>query len=134
MTLNILALLHDGRAFFIGPTIIRYLCAELLIQRIMGINSLKKLTYFAALLLSCVAFSSQTTIPEKATVAVAEIEWLTWDEAITRMATEPKKIFVDVYTDWCGWCKRMDATTFSDKEIATYSRMQQWWQIRHWRC
>jgi len=28
-----------------------------------------------------------------------------------------KKIFVDVYTDWCGWCKRMDATTFSHSVI-----------------
>lgn len=25
---------------------------------------------------------------------------------------------IDVYTDWCGWCKRMDATTFSDPEVA----------------
>tara|TARA_B100000508_G_scaffold140085_2_gene140004 strand:- start:5073 stop:5594 length:522 start_codon:yes stop_codon:yes gene_type:complete len=28
-----------------------------------------------------------------------------------------KHVFVDVYTDWCGWCKRMDQTTFKDPEI-----------------
>ena len=28
-----------------------------------------------------------------------------------------KKIFIDVYTDWCGWCKRMDATTFAHPVI-----------------
>ncbi|MEL7425057.1 MAG: DUF255 domain-containing protein, partial [Bacteroidota bacterium] len=58
------------------------------------------------------SFSSQTTSAERTSAAVEEIQWLSWDEAIARMATEPKKIFVDVYTGWCGWCKRMDATTF----------------------
>lgn len=33
---------------------------------------------------------------------------------------KPKKIFIDVYTDWCGWCKRMDAGTFKDSLIANY--------------
>ena len=27
---------------------------------------------------------------------------------------------MDVYTDWCGWCKRMDATTFENPAIAKY--------------
>jgi len=30
---------------------------------------------------------------------------------------EPRKIFVDVYTNWCGWCKKMDKETFSDPEV-----------------
>jgi thioredoxin-related protein len=33
---------------------------------------------------------------------------------------EPRKIFIDVYTDWCGWCKIMDANTFNHKVIADY--------------
>ncbi|MDD3985260.1 MAG: thioredoxin domain-containing protein [Methanobacterium sp.] len=28
-----------------------------------------------------------------------------------------KKIFVDVYTDWCGFCKEMDETTFSNPQV-----------------
>jgi thioredoxin-related protein len=32
----------------------------------------------------------------------------------------PKKIFIDFYTDWCGWCKKMDKTTFSDPAVAEY--------------
>jgi len=27
---------------------------------------------------------------------------------------------IDVFTDWCGWCKKMDAETFSNPEIAKY--------------
>jgi len=46
------------------------------------------------------------------------VNWLTFEEAMTSFAQEPRKIFIDVYTDWCGWCKRMDATTFSDEAVA----------------
>ena len=46
-----------------------------------------------------------------------EIKWMTWEEASKALEKEPRKIFVDVYTDWCGWCKKMDATTFKDSTI-----------------
>jgi thioredoxin-related protein len=46
-----------------------------------------------------------------------QIQWLTWDEAIALNAQQPKKILIDVYTDWCGWCKKMDKETFSDPKI-----------------
>lgn len=49
-----------------------------------------------------------------------KINWMTWEEMATANAKEPKKIFVDAYTDWCGWCKRMDATTFKDPELVKY--------------
>ena len=52
--------------------------------------------------------------PVAGTPAAAKIEWLTWDQAVAKMEKEPRKIMVDVYTDWCGWCKRMDASTFQD--------------------
>lgn len=48
------------------------------------------------------------------------IQWLTFEQAIAKQKVEPKKLFIDVYTDWCGWCKRMDASTFSDPEIGAY--------------
>ena len=47
----------------------------------------------------------------------AVIQWISWEEAIKASEKQPKKIFVDVYTDWCGWCKQMDRTTFSDPKV-----------------
>lgn len=50
----------------------------------------------------------------------AEIKWMTWKEVQAAQKVEPRKVFVDVYTSWCGWCKRMDATTFTNPEIVKY--------------
>jgi thioredoxin-related protein len=48
------------------------------------------------------------------------LQWLTWDEVNKRMAAEPRKVYVDFYTEWCGWCKTMDKTTFSNSALAEY--------------
>ncbi|HNS11225.1 MAG TPA: DUF255 domain-containing protein [Bacteroidia bacterium] len=48
------------------------------------------------------------------------IRWLSFEQAVANNDAKPKKIFVDMYTHWCGWCKRMDATTFEDPAVASY--------------
>jgi thioredoxin-related protein len=48
------------------------------------------------------------------------INWISVAEATEKMKTQKRKIFVDIYTDWCGWCKKMDQSTFSDKNIVKY--------------
>lgn len=48
------------------------------------------------------------------------INWLTLEEADSLYKIEKRPVFIDVYTDWCGWCKRMDASTFKDKSVAAY--------------
>lgn len=53
-------------------------------------------------------------------VSAQEINWMSWEEAVAANEKEPRKIFVDVYTDWCGWCKRMDATTFKDSAVVDF--------------
>jgi thiol:disulfide interchange protein len=44
--------------------------------------------------------------------------------AIEVARAEGKLIVADVYTDWCGWCKKMDKTIYSDPAIVALSRQQ----------
>ncbi len=54
------------------------------------------------------------------TLHAQEVKWLSFDDASVEMQQKPKKIIIDVYTDWCSWCKKMDQTTFADPVIAAY--------------
>ena len=53
-------------------------------------------------------------------IAQKKIKWMTMNEAIEAQKEEPKKIFVDAYTAWCGWCKKMDKDTFAKADVAQY--------------
>jgi len=48
------------------------------------------------------------------------VNWYTIEEAEKLARKEPKKIMIDVYTDWCGWCKKMDKETFNHPVVADY--------------
>lgn len=52
--------------------------------------------------------------------AQSKINWMSFEEAVEANEKAPRKILIDVYTDWCGWCKRMDAATFSDPQVVEY--------------
>jgi thioredoxin-related protein len=44
----------------------------------------------------------------------------TWQDALDKAKAEQKPLFVDFYTDWCGPCKMMSKTVFTEKEVADY--------------
>lgn len=69
----------------------------------------------AAALYAFVLPKGQQSNPEE-----VAIKWYSWDEAIALNAKKPKKIFIDLYTEWCGYCKKMDASTFKDEAVAKY--------------
>jgi len=50
----------------------------------------------------------------------AKINWLTFEEAFALHQETPKKWVIDVSTIWCGWCKKMDKTTFSDSLVVDH--------------
>lgn len=49
-----------------------------------------------------------------------EINWITLSEAIELQKKTPKKIMMDVYTNWCGPCKMLDINTFHNKDVVAY--------------
>lgn len=54
------------------------------------------------------------------------VRWLSFEEAVRRNETEPRLFLIDVYTDWCGWCKKMDKTTYADPDVARYINDNYW--------
>ncbi len=64
-----------------------------------------------------VVLSGEAQQHDEATAA-APVKWMSFEEAVEKSKAEKRKIFVDVYTDWCGWCKVMDKNTFTDPHIA----------------
>ncbi len=52
--------------------------------------------------------------------AQKKINWMTMDEALAAQKEESKKIFMDVYTTWCGPCKLLDRNTFSNKKVIQF--------------
>lgn len=69
---------------------------------------------FTILALSTLFFSSNVFAQK------AKVKWLSWEEATSLENTEGKKYFVDLYTTWCGYCKKMDRTTFQDPSVIEY--------------
>ena len=73
---------------------------------------MKNLIVLALLILSTSSLIAQENKPQ--------IEWISFEEAEKRMAEEPRKVLVDVYTKWCGPCKMMNKTTFQDSTVVEY--------------
>ncbi len=84
----------------------------------------KQLSLIIGLLLigmSLFSFVLKPVTSETTDIAAKEaIEWVKITDLEDRLAEEPRMVIIDLYTDWCGWCKKMDRTTYKHKEIAKY--------------
>ena len=54
------------------------------------------------------------------TNAQDKINWMSMNDALTAQKENPKKIFMDVYTIWCGPCKMLDNNTFGNKDVIKF--------------
>ncbi len=81
-----------------GRTRFRYAIAALTLVAVFGI---------------AFYFSTQET----PTPAEQHLLWKSFDEGVAQARQSHKKILVDVYTDWCSWCKKMDSEVYTDQNI-----------------
>ncbi len=70
-------------------------------------------------LLTIVALSAAPAFPAAAAPTPA-ITWRTWDSGLDEARASGRPVLVNVYTDWCGWCRRMKADVYSRAEIRKY--------------
>jgi len=76
---------------------------------------MKKTIILLLTVVSCMSFPvlAQGNDPSR-------VKWYSIEEAEKLSKQQPRKIMIDVYTDWCGWCKKMDKETFNHPVIAEY--------------
>ncbi len=52
--------------------------------------------------------------------AAADAGWRSWDAGLREARAAGRPVVVDVYTDWCGWCKRMDRDVYARRDVQEY--------------
>lgn len=60
------------------------------------------------------------TLGVNQTLVAQQVEWMSFEEAVEKSKIEPRKIFVDIVTEFCHYCKKMDKETFTNQYIAKY--------------
>lgn len=48
------------------------------------------------------------------------VNWVTLEKAYELSKIEPRMTVIDMYTDWCGWCRKMESTTYRNPEVVNY--------------
>lgn len=84
----------------------------------MKVNS--KILIIAVLAASVITALVLIAFQKKEVANTEGIKWMSMNEAVAANNKVPKKLLVDIYTDWCGWCKTMDKQTYTDKRIIEY--------------
>ena len=55
-----------------------------------------------------------------AATPASALEWQDWNAGLQRAKATHRPVVVDVYTDWCGWCKRMDRDVYARADVSQY--------------
>lgn len=78
---------------------------------------IKNSILLVCLLVIASAFTVKSFVKEN---EISSKEWTSVEKAVTLAKADQKKILIDVYTDWCKWCKVMDEKTFSDPKVSEF--------------
>lgn len=79
---------------------------------------MKRVTSLVSLELFVLSFLVSST----SNICGAEIKWAkSFDEAVRIAKQKKMPLMIDVYTDWCGWCKRLDKDVYTNKDVLVLS-------------
>src|SRR6187455_2873333 len=82
----------------------------------LELQFMKRLLAGICALTGVLLVTSMSGIPEAS--EGGSVKWMTFEEALQKSKKEKRPVFIDVYTDWCGWCKVMDKNTFNDPQVS----------------
>lgn len=74
-------------------------------------QKLKPALFFCLLIFSSVGFRTDSN---------EKIQWLKIDDASIKIKEQSKPVLIDLYTDWCYWCKVMDKKTYTNSKVIAY--------------
>lgn len=76
-------------------------------------QTVKKIAFFSLLVVLVMAFRKNEAT-----------EWISLDQAQVNLKSEKRPVLIDLYTDWCGWCKVMDKKTYSNRKVSEYLKQK----------
>jgi len=79
-----------------------------------------KIGIFAIILAGILAAVVIGDTPANKGESSKDLGWKKYDEGLVLAAKQNKPLMVDFFTDWCGYCKKLDKITYADPQIAEY--------------
>ena len=72
------------------------------------------------IVLLCAALMAPLVVASPRAAAAADSQWRTWNAGLHEAQESSRPVLVDVYTEWCGWCKRMDKDVYARRDVREY--------------